>query len=425
MSQALPKVVDFSEPMYSLPANTQSFQVVCNPISGSTIGPSQQIDIDLGSRGFLDPKPLFIRYQITTANAAVCYIVGTPVFSPFLRVTTMMNSQTVETINNYNVVANMLTNLNKDVSQKLGEQYAYGYYDISTPVNNEQTDGGTFSINGSKQLAAPLYCALAQSEKLIPLFLLNGIRLTFTLDSISNVFSIIDNASTACNLPTNYTISNFEVCYTCVDFGDDVKNMVQSMDRVRIKSQTFASSTQSLATGVYGVQNLIYNHKYSSVKSLFLNMGGTTRTISSNGNMDSYNISGTGDYQFQIAGINYPQRVLSAGNNAGGIIQMLRQAIGSVFDKNTAMSINAFEFNTSSGITTEPITPAKFWVGVSTEKLKVPGSFFTGISTEASPISVIINISNATLQPHNVMLIVNADLIFEIDPQTKQVVVIQ
>ena len=64
MSVALPKVVYYSEPMYSLPPNTQSFQVVCNPVSGSSFGPSSQIDVDLGSRGFLDPKSLMIRYKL-------------------------------------------------------------------------------------------------------------------------------------------------------------------------------------------------------------------------------------------------------------------------------------------------------------------------------------------------------------------------
>ena len=156
-----------------------------------------------------------------------------------------------------------------------------------------------------------------------------------------------------------------------------MKNMVASMDRIRIKSQSWASSIQSIAEGVSGQQNLIFNHKYSSVKALFLNMGGQKRTVSANGNMDSYNVAGAnGDYQFQIAGINYPQRVLSCNNNFGGILQSLRQAIGSVFDKNNAMSINSVEFARSgSDVVTSTILPAKFIVGVSTEKLKIAGSF--------------------------------------------------
>lgn len=428
MSVALPKDLDYSQPLYSLPSGTQTFQGVAYPVSGSTFGPSSQIDCDLGSRGFLDPKSLFIRYKINTANAAETYIVGTPVYTPFLRLSTQINSQVVEVINSYNVVANMNVNLTHDVSQKLGQQYSFGYLDLATtPVNNEQTDGGTFAANGSKYLSAPLYCALSSCEKLVPLFLLKNIRLSFTLDSIINMFSTINNAGTgSIALPTNYTISNFEVCYNFIDFGPEVNNMVASMDKIRIKSQTWESSVQSVASGSSGVQNLNFNNKFSSVKALFLNMGGANRAVSANGNMDSYDISGAGEYSFTVAGINYPQKPLSSANNSGGIISMLRQAIGSVFDKSNAMSINAFEFSGSATNTqTEPITPSKYWVGVSTEKLKVAGSFFTGISTESSPISAIINIGTATTQIINVMLIVNADLIFEVDPQTQQVVVIK
>lgn len=431
MSVALPKVVDYNEPMYSLPPNTQSFQVVCTPISGNA-GNTQnsQVDFDLGSRGFMDPKSLHIRYKVTsTSGASVNYMIGTPYTAPFLRLSTMINSQTVETINNYNVVANMLVNLTKDTAQKMGEQGAYGYLDdTTTPVTNEQTDGGTFaSGGGTKSVSGPLYCALSSCEKLVPLFLLNGIRLTFTLDSAANVFSSLDLAGAAVtNLASNFTITNFEVVYNCIDFGDEVKNMVASMDRIRIKSQTWASSVQTLASGVIGQQNLIYNHKFSSVKALFLNMGGANRAISANGNMDSYNIGGVAsDYSFNVAGIQYPQKVLSCNLNYAGILQSLRQAIGSVFDKSNAMSINAIEWNRISSTVTSPTIPAKFWVACSTEKIKIAGSFFTGISTEASPISAIINITTATSQQHNVMMIVNADVVYEIDPQTKQVVVIQ
>jgi hypothetical protein len=453
MSQfTLPKILQYDEPLYSLPPNTQSFQVVCNPLSGSTFGPNTQIDVDLGSRGYLNPKSLHYRYKMTTTSTPASYMVGCPAYTPFQRLNIVMNSQNVEQMPNFNVVSNLIVNTTKDIAQKVGEQQAYGYADefiTSSPITNEQLDGGLFPAGGgSKSVSAPLICSLSSCEKLIPLHLLNGVRLSFFTDSIANMFSVVSNSGatpvstantttgtitvsngvnvTNITLPTDFQISNFEVVYDCIDFDENIKSMVSSLDKIRIKSNTWGSSSQTLASGVSGQQNLIYNHKYSSVKALFLNMGGATRTISANGNMDSYNIAGlTGDYQFSLAGINYPQRVLSCANNNGGIFQALRQAIGSIYDKNNAMSINSLEWNKISTNTTQPIVPAKFWVGVSTEKLKVPGSFFTGISTEASPISAIININTATSQPHNVMMIVNADLIFEIDPQTKQVVVIQ
>lgn len=425
---SLPDVIDYSRPLETLPPETMSFQQVCNPVSGSSFKAGSQIDVDLGSRGFLVPDSLMIRYKATTANVALAYACGTPLYSPFLRVSTMINSLITENLSNFNVIANMQTSLSMNVADKLGRQYSYGYdTGAITPESNEVTDGGVYGINGSKFLAGPLPCALSFSEKLIPLFALNGIRLTFTLDSIANMFSTITNAEGAVALPTDFTISNFEVCYQCVDFGSQVEQIVLSNGDIRIKSQTFGSSVQSIPTGTSGQIALVFNQKYSSVKSLFLNNGGGTRTLSANGNMDSYEITTGGDYSFTLNGIQYPQRPLSVLNNRAGVLEMLRQAMGSIYDKNNSMSINTFEFLTQGdeGQTTSTQAPAKFWVGVPTDKLRLAkNGYFSGVSTSSSPISANINITTATTQPYNVMLICACDYIFKIDPMTRQVVIV-
>ena len=442
MSAVLPKSVDYSEALSTLPPDTQSFQVVCNPVSGSTFTTGNQIDVDLGSRGLMVPNSLMIRYKgaaigLGAQDANIC---GTPVYTPFLRLNTMMNSQTTETINNYNVVANLITNLTKDVAQKYGEQYSLGYSFPDATLAMENLDGGVLlNATPSRMFSAPLHCALAYSEKLIPLFALNGIRLTFTIDSVANIFSAITSSGgAALVLPTDFQISNFEVIYQCVDFGKDVENQILSMPRLRLKSNTWGTSIQSVPANTTGQVNLNYNLKYSSIKAIIANFGGTSRVYSAtagqggsgNGNMDSFDLSRGGDYQFQVSGINYPQRALSSGNNKGGILQSLRYAVGSVFDKSNALSINSIEFDTNSlmgsGANTSVTRPSKFWVGVCTEKLRVAtGGFFSGISTENGAITLTSNIASANPFACNAMLIVAADYILEIDPQTRQVVVIQ
>ena len=445
---ALPKSIDYAQPLETLPAGTQSFQVVCNPVSGSTFGPNSQIDIELGSRGFLVPDSLMIRYTITTANSAECYMCGTPVYSPFLRLNTMINSQTVESIQNYNVLANLRSNLLMDVAQKYGQQSAFGYSDNSptlavSPVNSlpESLDGGVFEANGNKALSAPLPCALSDAEKMIPLFALNGVRLTFTLDTIASIFSTVkawadstvlgtpENAP----LPTNFTISNFEVVYQCVDLGREVENMVMSQGPLRIKSTTWSSAIQSIPSGASGQLSLVYNQKYSSIKSLFLTFGGTNRptasttAVSANGNMDSFDVSSGGDFQFQVAGVSYPQRALSAGLNKGGILQQLRLAIGSVADRNNTMSINSREWNTVAAPASVTYTdvPAKFIVGCSLEKLRMArGGFFSGTSTENSAIVAQVRLAAATTYIYNAILTVCADYVYQVDPATRQVMII-
>lgn len=426
---SLPKVIDYSTPLETIPPDTTAVQVVCNPISSSPITAGSQFDVDLQGRGFLVPNSLMIRYKGTTTSAAETYMCGTPVYTPIQRVATTIGSLQVENLASYNVLANFLTNTGMDVSQKLGVQYAYGWAEEAiTPMNNENVDGGYWNANSSKFLSAPLHCSLSYCEKLFPLFAVNGVRLTFTIDSIENMFALLDPAGVAAARPTAFSISNFEVVYQMVDFGAEVERMVLDMGEIRIKSQSFPSATQSLPSGTSGQQNLPFNIKSSSIKSLFLNMGGTTRTVSANGNMDSYDITTAGDYQFYCNSIAYPQKPLSVVNNRAGILQVLRQALGSVFDKNNSLSINTYEFYDKAiqNTATTVVAPAKFWVGCSLERLRLPiGGFFSGVPSGTGAIVAQINITSATSQAYNVMLIANVDYIFKLNTSSRQVEIVQ
>jgi hypothetical protein len=99
--------------------------------------------------------------------------------------------------------------------------------------------------------------------------------------------------------------------------------------------------------------------------------------------------------------------------------------MGSIYDKNISMSLNAIEFGKISTNTTSPEAPAKLFVGFNLQKLTVPvKAFFTGVSTQNSPITAIININTATSQAHSIMLVLNYDSIMEIDSSTKQCILI-
>jgi hypothetical protein len=265
---------------------------------------------------------------------------------------------------------------------------------------------------------------LSGSEKLIPLFLLNNIRLQFTLDTLAN----IQTAIAAGVKITNYTISNFEICYNMIDFGAEVQRDIIMMNpKLRIKTQSYSTGVQTLNINSSGAVNLVYNQRFASVKSAYLSMGGGDATKSANRMFDSYDItSNNGDYTLQIGSVNYPQKALSTTNNKGGILQELRRSMNTIFGNTVAMSINTPEFSYISTDTTSITQPAKFWVGFNLQKLTVPSkAFFTGVSTQNSPISAVINIGTQTSQIHTVMLILNYDAIIEIDPSTKQCVIIQ
>ena len=61
-----------------------------------TSGDHIMFDYNSGVRGFIDPKSIYLSYKVglATTNAANApSIIGTPVYSPFLKLETFMNSQ--------------------------------------------------------------------------------------------------------------------------------------------------------------------------------------------------------------------------------------------------------------------------------------------------------------------------------------------
>ena len=441
MAEYLPSCVNYAEPLAVLPANAQNYLYASVPSNGSSFTAGSIIQVDLGSRGFLDPASLMIRYKYTCTSAAgtTTKMVGTPAYTPFIRLDTFINSQSVESINNWNTVCNMLTNIQLSASDKYGQQYALGYTNFGDTTGTsppmENLDGRLMQTAGETGfLSAPCHCSLAYAEKLIPLFLLNGIRLQFTMDSLANMCSNL--TADAGSVFTAFTITNFEVVYNCIDLGAEAQAEVIRMNpKIKIKTQGFSTTTAPVASGTSGAVNLIFNQRFASVKSAYLNMGGTANT-SANKNMDSFDItSSNGDYQLNIGGVAYPQKPLSTLNNKAGILQELRRSMNTIFGSNVSMSINSCEFSaTSAGIplaaggytTSSYIIPAKFWVGVNLQKMSIPSkAFFTGTSTQLSPISAIINVNTATTQLHNVMLILNYDIIIEVDTLSHQCMYIQ
>jgi hypothetical protein len=435
---ALPSQVNYNEPLLRLPLNTTNFLAAALPSNGSSFGPGSIAQVDLSTnRGFLDPASLSIRYKVRVESAGSgstekAHIVGTPVYTFINKFVCYANSQTIETISNYNTVANLLTNLRLSVAQKMGQQYNLGYVGNTVlPIDNEEIDGRVCEAeaDGSKYVddfyvSAPLYCLLGNSEKLIPLFLLQNMRLEFTFESLANISSNIHATN---NKATAYSISNFEVVYNVIDFGAEIQNQIMTENpKILIKTSSYNTSVAPVAEGANGNINLIYNLRYASIKSAFLNFGGTEVGVSANKNMDSYDITtGTGDYSLQIAGMSYPQKSLSCLNNKAGIFNELRRAMGSLFNNNNSMSINTYEFSMKDGDATDIEAPAKFWVGFNLQKLTIESkAFFSGISTQNSPITAIINTGLPTTQAYNAMLIAVYDAIIEIDTQTKQCVIV-
>jgi hypothetical protein len=419
MALVLPSSIDYKQSLPALPDSAVQIPVAASPVNGTQFSAGQQIQFDLLNRGFLVPDSMYISYSWTIAKGAAAaddaFFRATPVYSTFNRLDVQIGSQTVETIQNYGLVMHLLTNTQYDVAQKYGLQTAFGYGVASGGVPSlEQLDGrglpAATSVTGS--FSAPLVSMLSNSEKLLPLFAMPQIRVTLSVDNLTNTFNTVANGVTA------YTLANVELRYKVVDMGGAVENIVLSMgDKLYIKSQSFACSSQTLPASI-GYNELVFNSRFASVKSLYAVNG----SASVNGFYDSIDLtSNTGDYSFMIGGVMYPQKPISAVTAKAQALMELKSAVGSIFDKSNNMSINSIEFAyvANPAPTTTFAAPGKYFIGTSTEKLN-SDSLLTGISTQNSPISYRINTGSNTTNSSTVSLIVNYDALIEVDTLTRQ-----
>jgi hypothetical protein len=446
--ERLPKSVDYSTPLATMPDSTVNYCVACTPSNGSSFGPGNTIIVDLNNvPGFLDPASLSFRYKYTatttsntvTATYGNVGIVGCPAYTPFLRLDVLANSSVVESINNYNSLSTMLTNISMGVSEKLGVQYSMGFAGSAGDAdmsNQNDTDGivlfSTTATNASfagatynNYISAPLIgCSLSNAEKLVPLDFVNW-RLQFTLDSIANICS---NISTDIPFAT-FTITNFEVVYNQVQFPSHVHQQIKMQNpKIRIKTKSFGVGAQPIAAGSNGTINLYYNLRYASIRSLFLSCGPSATTFASK-LMESVDpTTGNGSIQFSVGGVVMPQQVLSTLNNKAGILNELRRAMGSIYSRNTSMAIGASEYLITPASATTITIPGKFYIGINCQKLTEDQDYmFTGVSSANSQINVIINTGTSVAAGNalTALLIANYDAIYEIDTLTRQMNYIQ
>ena len=145
----------------------------------------------------------YISYKAcaVTPNLANVAILGTPVYSPFLRIDTIINSQTIESVNQWNQVCQAWVQCNMSVADKAGVQTAYGYLGLNdTLLSNFDYRALTQNVDGVNAaddaagiannryfVSAPLTCnILTGCEKMLPACMMPQIWQQLTVDLLSN-----------------------------------------------------------------------------------------------------------------------------------------------------------------------------------------------------------------------------------------------
>ena len=249
-----------------------------------------------------------------------------------------------------------------------------------------------------------------------------------TLDSISNMFApavaaVVASTSTgvlaqgAVVVPSNFTLTNVQLCYNMIQVPDDLHRMVMKDEKIFIKSHSWANIQNTIPLGSAGQLELVYNTRLASIKSAFL----LNSSSSTNGIYDSFDCTSGGDYQFLIAGRTFPNRPITTND----IMPQLRKSTGSIGDKANTFCIDNQEMGYSLATTTTVSAPSKFYPSVSLATVPWSDVLLSGVSTQSSPISCRFNILTATVKSITSSLVLFYDAIIEIDTASKSATVKQ
>lgn len=415
-----------------LPATTSTLSVVCPPNNGSSFTENQQIIVDLpAGRGFLNPNSLYVRYKMTCTGMAgnAGTMIGTPVYTPFLNFQMLINNTVAENINDYNIYCEDMINLKVNVADKAGLSQALGYGNSSLTFTMNSVNGRVLSTTPDAfTLSGPLPCILSQCESYVPMFLFGATRIVITLDTLANIFNTITN------VPTAYSITNFELCADYINFDPQVEayytSLANQAGKVVLKSSSVAVGSQPLASGASGSYQLPYSFRLASIKSLFLHSSPATATsATSNGKHDAIDITtNNGSYQFDVGGgVLYPARALSTLQNKAGIISELCLALyGNKNIASASLGITPATWNyTSSAASTAYTAPGMFIVGINTEKCPSSSSMLTGVSSLLAPVIARLEINTATSQACQVRMLAVFDALVEVDVMSREVRILQ
>ena len=418
---AIPQQLNYAAgALNTLPEGTNSQSMVVVPSNGSTFDTDGAIiTFDLPSRGYLQPSTMYLRYKCTVVSTTTKpEMKGTPAYTPFVNSTVLLGSQVVESIQNYNALNNVIFNTKMDVAGKQAYAYALGY----SAANILSLNGRLLSSTTSEtwDMAMPLNNVIANCDHLVPLKHMPLVRIQLTMDAITNMFTTTSQQT--------ISLENLELCYDVVEFGGSTEAVVASLadenGNIMIKSQSYSTSSQTLPTTVGGTQELVFNNRLSSIKSLFTILGGAGTSNVNGSYFDSIDITNSlGSYQFYVAGVPYPARPLSALRNKAGIFQELTDCwSGNTSDMYGArMSILTDEFSAVQSTTSTYNGPAKFFIGINTERLPESSTLLTGISSQLTPIHCRIEFgSHQTTNAHLITLITLHDVIVNCNILTKQ-----
>jgi len=440
----LPKEIAYNRPMASLPADTSSLNVIVRPSNGANFAAGGDIiQFDLPAHSFLVPSSLTLRGKVRTlagTDGSSDIMWGVPAASWIQRVETIVGGNLIESVQSYGQLYNMIALTKLNVAEKYGLATELGFVGGASGATGALTvdnlSGRTLNSVAATDatpfsFALPLGCLLASCAELVPLGLMGGVRIQITTAALADYIQ----QDTTAALPT-ITFEDLELNFDLVSFGAGMDGVVASMANadgdILMKSQGWNVNNINSSTVAGGSQDLIFNTRLSSIKSLIYQGSGTYQTNWGADKPPAYGAAqvagATGSTQFFVASTPFPPTPLRE-NNQAAIMSELRQAQGQVHDVySTSASISPQQFITAPQLGTAAnailfSAPPSHFVGVNTEKLSTNAVMLSGVSSQLSPINVRLQSSSASNANFTSTLFALYDAVISINIPTRTMMV--
>jgi len=424
---SLPREVEYR--VSSLPAEVSTAAYVSRAVNGNSFTTSQQVQVNLiQNRGtYLIPSSMYATFNInvTAAAADTNILLGLCGVSVIERSDIFANSTSIDTINNYNGIVNMLYNGKLGVSEKMGLSKCLGNEFVQNAAN--EVDSRTITAGTGANIisvAVPLCNILTLMDKLLPLDSAEY-RVYLTVADILNISCKDDGTASTLSL---FSLSDFQIHYKAVTFDavtdQMIKSQVQPDGQIYFKSESYQSSVANLPTGSSGSVALPFANSLTSIKSLQTQFCRADRF--GLGCSASYDPNFT-QFNYEVGGKNYPQTALSSTAVAGVTLEFLESIHGIMSHPDaaqTSMSVNNWRgLNSAFGADSFKDLP-KAYFGYNSEKLPSSVSL-NGISSQNSNIVTRLSIGTATTATATVLQIFHHDCILKYDPLANSLVVMR
>ena len=317
--------------------SARAYRINVSPYNNQTFKSGDVIKIKLPTNrnAYFDPKKSFLKFVWTVPTFASGGNPGTlsasfdgHAASVIKRLQSFSGGGSVllESVENYSSLYTMMLDLQVPL-----EQRATGTYAILGGTTGDH-GGVVVPAGGTDQVAFGLISGVfgAQCSKMFPVGALNdGLELHLYLDDFKSAFKTYTAGTTnlsaaldaaGATIAANITISSVEYVAEYCELNPNASAAIAQMNgnRYVIPNEQYRCVAVPIPQTSSGTTSLLVNHRFSSVKNLWVALVPTVAVGTTIGNSITCRTKNTlGSYQWRIGGINVPQKPVTVGYNSG------------------------------------------------------------------------------------------------------------